>query len=557
MTGAGTAAPAAATVPVRPALIGIAFALLVYAAVHVLARNVYPLWFDELFTAYWIEHPHTYLWWEGQNTEANPPLYYSLLRLWSAQFGIGELALRSLSLLAGGLGVTIAVLIGQVSAGPRVAMLSGVFAALLPVGVLFAWEARPVALLPSLQGALLLACLMELKQAIPQTDKPAAGPSPDSRAGPCMFVVFAVVSNYTHPIAPIFVASCCTMYFFVYLYYRLPKVFFWRWGGMTTKVFLLSLPQAFWLVRHSTDVALAWRPAFGLRAVAAFVMEFLLGEGAYGLSSEAKALLCLLLLGIASRGVIHLDRPARLALCGIPTLFVASVMALSFATPLLWTRYMLGLTGPWAVLLAAGCAPLLWRGVVRPLALALVAGGLAVLTARQSTRGWEGEWHPTQDWRGVTARLLERPECGGEIYADVLPGLAAWPYYDPEGRLARRFFVSDEAADPGRGHPFRFEAFFERVSRFNRISWQEFSARLESGQQMTVILVGRIAEQYRLGRTVRDSGRRMIRYDFPPGVSLMCLPGANADAAWRPRGLAQTEGGGRRSRASGPSIRPA
>jgi uncharacterized membrane protein len=87
-------------------------ALLVFAAIHAIARNPYPLWFDELFTAYWVAHPQEFLWGQGRIEETNPPLYFAIVALQAKLFGTSEAALRFPSLIAGALAVVVAILLG-------------------------------------------------------------------------------------------------------------------------------------------------------------------------------------------------------------------------------------------------------------------------------------------------------------------------------------------------------------------------------------------------------------------------------------------------------------
>src|SRR5690606_15382964 len=58
-------------------------------------------WVDELYSLNFAGLPHGQLWSEWMVREPVPPLYYSLLRGWTALFGDGEFAARSLSALFG------------------------------------------------------------------------------------------------------------------------------------------------------------------------------------------------------------------------------------------------------------------------------------------------------------------------------------------------------------------------------------------------------------------------------------------------------------------------
>jgi mannosyltransferase len=78
--------------------------------------------------------------------DGSPPLYYLLLHGWTAVFGDGETALRSLSLVAALLTVPAALWAGTVVAGRRAGWIAAALAALNPFLTIYAQEARMYAL---------------------------------------------------------------------------------------------------------------------------------------------------------------------------------------------------------------------------------------------------------------------------------------------------------------------------------------------------------------------------------------------------------------------------
>lgn len=92
-------------------LIGGAAALLV--AIGLAARlwhvGAEPLWLDEAYSAYAADHGFWFIWHVAPRYEAHPPLYYTLLKLWTLPFGDGLIALRALGLAAGVLTVPLVV----------------------------------------------------------------------------------------------------------------------------------------------------------------------------------------------------------------------------------------------------------------------------------------------------------------------------------------------------------------------------------------------------------------------------------------------------------------
>ncbi|WP_294393100.1 hypothetical protein [uncultured Sphingomonas sp.] len=60
-----------------------------------------PLWLDEAYSAYAAEHGFAFLWQMVPRYETHPPVYYSLVRIWTLPFGNGLVALRMLGIVAG------------------------------------------------------------------------------------------------------------------------------------------------------------------------------------------------------------------------------------------------------------------------------------------------------------------------------------------------------------------------------------------------------------------------------------------------------------------------
>lgn len=119
------------------------------------------LWLDETYSAWFAALPLRELWTSVPLYETHPPFYYSLLKGWTALFGTGEVAMRSLSVL----GSVLTVLLIPIGArlarlggkAERVALLAALFLAVNANSVLFAQQARPYAL-QALGGALAVYC---------------------------------------------------------------------------------------------------------------------------------------------------------------------------------------------------------------------------------------------------------------------------------------------------------------------------------------------------------------------------------------------------------------
>lgn len=79
--------------------IALAAILVVALAFRLPGMATRSLWIDELFTQWFAGRPFGELWRDVPTYETHPPLYYSLLKLWTYAAGGSEFGLRSLSLL--------------------------------------------------------------------------------------------------------------------------------------------------------------------------------------------------------------------------------------------------------------------------------------------------------------------------------------------------------------------------------------------------------------------------------------------------------------------------
>lgn len=113
-------------------------------------------WVDEAFTIHLLSQDFGGMLDRLAETESTPPLYYALAWLWSQLSGVGELGLRSLSVLAGTATVGLAWMLGRWTAGPRTALAAGALVAVNPFLLWFSTEARAYALATALTTAALV-----------------------------------------------------------------------------------------------------------------------------------------------------------------------------------------------------------------------------------------------------------------------------------------------------------------------------------------------------------------------------------------------------------------
>lgn len=504
----------------RSQSLAIAIVLVYFVLLNSILRNDRPLWFDELFSVYWIELSLSDLWGRGRFEEPNPPLFYSLLHFWAIVFGNSEAALRAFSTLAMGSAAILALALGWIVGGPRTGLFAGLTFASLPVVMLFAQEARPVALLPLVQGMVVLAAVLESRWATSVARSPRSRflGSPGSAA---MLIGGSVLSVYAHPLSGFFVAAAFTVLGLLALTRRdLGWPMLLRWSALAAISLILVVPQAIVTLNLAKAGASGWMEPLDLREAARILLGLLLGEGAHGWHLAFRIVGALALLGLIVLGTWALPRPLAVVTAGIQILFLVMLFAYSLHDRIVQVRYMLGVTVPLAVLASAGARSLPpLRGRRNVLAVLLIAS-LTSLSWRQATRGWEGEWHPTQDWRGVTALLRTDPSCRGPIYSSVLPGIAAWPYYDPDGLLGPRFLVQQDGQPTG-----AFGAFLHRATSSRPVPPQHFDDALAAGGPLAIVLVGRRAEESSIADTARthSGAAQLTRHNFPPGLTVYCI----------------------------------
>jgi len=120
------------------AILGAALVVRLYGLTY------HSFWFDEAMSTLWAARPAGQIWQVGMTLvqDKHPPLYYLLLHFWTALFGPGDFAVRSLGVLIGALAVLPAFGIGASLGGRRAGALGALFVALNPFLVWYSQEAR-------------------------------------------------------------------------------------------------------------------------------------------------------------------------------------------------------------------------------------------------------------------------------------------------------------------------------------------------------------------------------------------------------------------------------
>jgi mannosyltransferase len=114
--------------------------------------HVQSFWFDEAVTVRLLRGSFGHMLSSIGGSESTPPLYYALAWVWTRVFGHGEVALRSLSALAGTVFVLVAYAAGKELVSRRVGIVIAALAAFNPLLIWYSQEARSYSLLVLFAG---------------------------------------------------------------------------------------------------------------------------------------------------------------------------------------------------------------------------------------------------------------------------------------------------------------------------------------------------------------------------------------------------------------------
>ncbi len=213
--------------------------------------------------------------------DIHPPLYYYLLHLWVRLWGQSEIALRSLSALAGTLLVFATFLLGRELFPRRVACVAALLAAVSPFQVYYSQEARMYVLV-ALWSALAMLCFVRWLRSWTERAESARGRVIPSAV---LYVCFTTAALYTHYFA--FTVPLVTNLAYVLAMVGFPAVRRPRrigaWAAAQLAVVALYLP---WL-RLAGGQLTTW-PAVSEPFSLRFLLEELLRVFSLGLSVERE-----------------------------------------------------------------------------------------------------------------------------------------------------------------------------------------------------------------------------------------------------------------------------
>lgn len=353
-------------------------------------------WLDEMFSAWWVGHEFGFLWSEGMRLEPNPPLYYTLLKGWTALLGArDEAAVRSLSVLLSVATIPLVALIGREVAGRRAGLLAAALFAVAPVQVHYAQEGRTYALLTLVTAAALLGTLRFLR---------AAAHGGSGRRWLALYAAAAVGMIYSHATAAITLAALnlCALGWLLAAPARrravVPLV------AANIGVVLLAVPQILTMLGYmgrAHELAFIAGPGLVEFLNLANVLlvdpntpwvEFRLAS----LTAGTVAGLLLLLLAIARP-------PAEILLFlgAVPALFIVLALLAGFAAPVLMPRVVTWMSVPFCILAAIA--------LLSPRPPVALRAGFALALCVATLLGQHGVHMRTaavkEDWRGLAATL--------------------------------------------------------------------------------------------------------------------------------------------------------
>ncbi len=310
-------------------------------------------WRNELFSLAWIHHSVGYLLTRGLFVETNPPLYFLLLKAWTALWGESESAVRALSALASIAAIPLAGLLGLTLAGAELGLAGAALLALTPAQIVYAQEARGYALMVPLVLAAMLGAARFLRR----------GPGHPA-SGLVLYALADAALLWTHATGMLAVAALAVASAAATTGRADRRMALMNLAAATALGVVLGGPAVVGMLWQAHSANIAWIPRPNLIDVL-FTGRFLaLGPlvrpASFGLGERSIVLVEMLLAAMAILATLALalrslrDGTARALLVLFPLLFLVLVLGVSLKRPILIPRIFLWVGAPGALALAAG-----------------------------------------------------------------------------------------------------------------------------------------------------------------------------------------------------------
>jgi 4-amino-4-deoxy-L-arabinose transferase-like glycosyltransferase len=429
--------------------------MLLAAVLRFATLDLQSFWYDEAFTPVHVLHPGLGATLSAvSHTENTPPLWYLLIWGWSRLLGTGEVALRSLSALAGVLTVPVAWGIGRELAGRRAALATAALVAVNPLFIWYSQEARAYALFTLLAALAMLCFLRALRE--PSARRLAA------------FAVVGSLALLTHYFAVFLLAPMCVWLLVAGSRQRRPAALANRSAalmavGTVGVVGVALIPLIVAQGGHGTQWIGRWALASRLEAIPQY---YLTGYSGAPLGHGIELLVALLILAGIGYGLWrvlepHEERGALIALvlsaCGVLIPLVLVAFGADYLAPRNLVAAMIPLTALIAVVTVAKRTGRTGMVIAGLLALAFLAVSIDVDLSPRLQRG---------DWRGV-AQAIVSPH----VITTVELGAAPLEYYLPRlHNLARGTSVTTSEIDETGYAPLRAGAGLPPVPGFHLVA---------------------------------------------------------------------------------------
>ena len=313
-------------------------------------------WKNELFSMAWSAQPLGFLLGEGLFTETNPPLYFVILKAWTALFGTSEFAARAPSVLISIACIPLIAQLGRDLLSAKAGLIAAALLAVTPVQIYFAHEARAYALLPLFALVALLGAARAMRGA-GQDGSPIGAWL--LYAGGCIGLV------HSHATGIFAVAALGMVMLLAFATGPTAARDIRRLIAANFAVAVLSLPVLIAMLVQSGSANIGWMPGPGLDTPVILNRFLLIGPMVRSdLGAEGSRMELLIEMGLASVAALTLilltaravpgpGNPARALLLFLPLLFVGLLVAVSLACPVLIPRVTIWLSVPICLAVAA------------------------------------------------------------------------------------------------------------------------------------------------------------------------------------------------------------
>ena len=386
-------------------LVAIALLGLALRLPHLSSRS---LWLDEAYSAWFAAQPLHTLWTSVPLYETHPPMYYTLLKGWTALFGQSEAALRAPSVLAGVVTVVLLALAGRaLRAGPfgdRAALLAAFLLAINQGAVYHAQQARPYALEALAASAAILSALILLQRLRAEAGR-------QFRLRPFLP---SMMSLGVSTAATMWMHNTGIMVAFGLWTGLLVAVLFFVPGRRLHQMLVIVLPGILALLLWSPFLPMFIRQNSGMATLSYWVVfspwdlltAWFLAAGGYLPLIPA---IFLFLVGI--RAVALKRRPDAALVLVVLLLPLATILAISyFLKPVYIDRLFEWMAPTFVALVAIGMlADIPWQSLRQVTTLLFIVLGCFSTFTAYSVQ--------TEDWRGIVARIADNAEPGDLVIA--------------------------------------------------------------------------------------------------------------------------------------------